>query len=627
MFIGPVFARELVTTPRRPQHYLTRAVYVTALLVLMCTAWLVVAGTQIIRNVGDMARFGASLFQVLAPLQLALITFLAALGSASAVALEKDRRTLILLLLTRLRNSELVLGKLFASLLDVVTMIAVAIPLFLLVTLFGGVDPAQVWRSAAITLATALAAASLGSTLALWREKTFQTLALTFLGIVLWVALGEIVATGRLFERAAGLSCGTWAVALSPWRAILAAARPLVGASASADATNHAVGILLYLGTTGAAAVLLNAIAIARVRVWNPSRELMPIAPVELEETEEHAGERAGDRAGSAAATGAAPADGAEAARQTHVDSRRNRTHGKSRVVWDNPILWREIRTWAYGRKVLVIRLVYGLLFVLAAAGLQQTIDSGAATRRGEELAAIIPPAARPLAPFLLLSAVIITALAVTSITSERDGQALDLLLVTDLTPKEFVLGKIGGVLYVTWPMSLLPLGLCGYLWWNGGLAFEDLLFLAGGLATVILFVVMLGIHCGMIYANSRTAIGVSLGTVFFLFLGIITCMVMMISFSGSFQTQQAQFLMVILGGSLGLYVALGSRNPSPAMGLASIGLPFLTFYAITSYSLHHYLAVFLVTVAVYSFTTASMMVPAITEFDIAMGRKTKSEE
>lgn len=631
MFIGPVFARELVTTPRRPQHYLTRAVYVTALLVLMCTAWLVVAGTQIIRNVGDMARFGASLFQVLAPLQLALITFLAALGSASAVALEKDRRTLILLLLTRLRNSELVLGKLFASLLDVVTMIAVAIPLFLLVTLFGGVDPAQVWRSAAITLATALAAASLGSTLALWREKTFQTLALTFLGIVLWVALGELVASGRLFERAAGLSNGTWAVALSPLRAILAAARPLVGAAASSGATNHATGILLYLATTSAAAVALNAIAIARVRVWNPSRELMPIAPVEADEEaagmQAKAGRPGGLDASVPASAIAAVADEDEAARRTHVDARRHAARGKSRVVWDNPVLWREIRTWAYGRKVLVIRLVYGLLFLLAAAALQQTIDSGAATRRGEEWAAIIPPAARPLAPFLLLSAVIINALAVTSITSERDGQALDLLLVTDLTPKEFVLGKIGGVLYVTWPMSLLPLGLCGYLWWNGGLALEDLLFLAGGLATVTLFVVMLGIHCGMIYANSRTAIGVSLGTVFFLFLGIITCMVMMISFSGSFQTQQAQFLMVILGGSLGLYVALGSRNPSPAIGLASIGLPFMTFYAITSYSLHHYLAVFLVTAAVYSFTTAAMMVPAITEFDIAMGRKTKSEE
>ena len=61
MLVGPVFAREAVTTPRRPRHYLARAVYVTSMLILMCTAWLVLAGTQVIRNVGDMARFGGIL--------------------------------------------------------------------------------------------------------------------------------------------------------------------------------------------------------------------------------------------------------------------------------------------------------------------------------------------------------------------------------------------------------------------------------------------------------------------------------------------------------------------------------------------------------------------------------------
>ncbi len=186
----------------------------------------------------------------------------------------------------------------------------------------------------------------------------------------------------------------------------------------------------------------------------------------------------------------------------------------------------------------------------------------------------------------------------------------------------------MGGVLYVTWPMSLLPIGLCGYLWWSGGLTLEDFVLMVGGLLTMYIFVVMLGIHCGMIYSNSRTAIGVSLGTVFFLCLGIVTCIVMMVQFSGSFQTQHAQFLMVILGGSLGLYVALGSRNPSPAIGLAAMLLPFLTFYAITSYTLHHYLTVFLVTVGVYGFTTAAMLIPALAEFDIAMGRsKSPGEE
>ncbi|MFO0869084.1 MAG: ABC transporter permease subunit [Pirellulales bacterium] len=613
MLIGPVFTRELVTTPRRPQHYLTRVVYVTSLLVLMGTAWLVIAGTQTIRNVGDMARFGGSLFQVLAPLQLALITFLAALGSASAVAQEKDRRTLLLLLLTRLNNAELVLGKLFASLLDVVTMVVSAIPLFLLITLFGGVEPAQVWRSVAITLVTALAAASLGSTLALWREKTFQTLAMTALGIVLWLAVGEIVASGVVFEELAGRSCGTWAIGLSPWRAILAATRPLVGGTAGAAAIDFGEGVWLYLGLAFAGTLLLNAIAIGRVRVWNPSRELLPGVQTTGEE---------------APADAAAPLDD-EAARLAHVDARRRALPaGASRSVWDNPVLWREICTWAYGRKVLVIRVAYLLLFALAAAGLHFTITSGAATQRGDELTTALPPAAKSLAPFFLISIVIINALAVTSITSERDGQSLDLLLVTDLSPKEFVFGKMGGVFYVTWPMSVLPLALCGYLWWSGGLSTENLVLLVGGLATMYVFVVMLGIHCGMIYANSRTAIGVSLGTVFFLCLGIVTCIVMMISFSGSFQTQHAQFLMVILGGSLGLYVALGSRNPSPAIGLATMLLPFLTFYALTSFTLQHYLTVFLVTAAVYGFTTAAMMVPAVAEFDIAMGRtKSPGEE
>src|SRR4029078_11934889 len=164
MLVGPIFSRELVTAPRRSQHFVYRAVYGTALFVLMCTAWLVLAGTQIIRGVGDMAKFGSLLFTILAPLQLALLTFLAALRAASAVALEKDKKTILLLLMTRLTNHELVLGKLLASLLDVLVMLATAAPVFMLLTLFGGVSAAQVGRVFAVTLATILAGRTPGFT-------------------------------------------------------------------------------------------------------------------------------------------------------------------------------------------------------------------------------------------------------------------------------------------------------------------------------------------------------------------------------------------------------------------------------------------------------------------------------
>ena len=146
MFVGPVFTRELVTVPRRTRLYVSRATYVSALFVLMCTAWLILAGTQVIRSVGDLARFGATLFQILGPLQLALAILFSALLAASAVAQEKDRRTLVLLLLTNLSNSELVLGKLLAGMLNVLVLLAASLPVFMACALFGGVSFEQIAR-------------------------------------------------------------------------------------------------------------------------------------------------------------------------------------------------------------------------------------------------------------------------------------------------------------------------------------------------------------------------------------------------------------------------------------------------------------------------------------------------
>jgi ABC-type transport system involved in multi-copper enzyme maturation permease subunit len=237
-----------------------------------------------------------------------------------------------------------------------------------------------------------------------------------------------------------------------------------------------------------------------------------------------------------------------------------------------------------------------------------------------------LPLGSAPLMPLMFVSLVMINALAVTSVSGERDGGALDLLLATDLTPKEFVFGKLAGVLWVAKEMVLLPILLCVYLWWRGGITLENLVYLIGGLSVMVIFVAMLGLHCGMIYANSRTSIGVSLGTVFFLFLGVVTTLLLMISFSASFQVQLAPFLAFILGGGVGLYVALGIRNPSPAIGAAALVVPFATFYAIVSFRLDMPLAVFLVMSAAYGFTTAAMLIPAVYEFDVAMGRTTGNE-
>ncbi len=595
---GPILAREWMVSPRRASFYVQRATFVIVLFSLVCTAWALMAGIQQVRNLGDLSRFGSMVFQIVMPLELIVTMFLAAVTAASAVSQEKDRRTLILLLLTRLTSSEIVLGKLTSSLIGIANLVFAAFPLLLVITLLGGVSVQQVTLGTVIVLVTSFWCAALSNLFAFWREKTFQTLALTLLAITGWLAICEAIASGIVPQISAN-----WAEVLSPVRALWTVCQPISQSNWNAIPGGAATVYSIFAVTAGA---IYCVISVGRLRVWNPSRQVRMQTP-EPDEVYD-----------------ALSSDSAE---KNPADKRSWKVRAP-RKMWNNPVLWREMCTWAYGRKLLIIRLSYLLLFLAAVAALYWSVSSGVALQRSRLADELVPISARILAPFFAISLVMINALAVNSITNERDGQALDLLLATQITPSQFLIGKLFGVLYVAKEMVVLPIALVSYLWSQGGIDTENLVFTIGCLLVMVVFAAMLGIHCGMIYSQSRKAIGTSLGTLFFLFLGIVTCMMIMISFRGSFARQLPPFLAIILGGGTGLFVALGSRNPSPAIALASFGLPFLTFFAITSFILRDQeLTVFSVIIAAYGFATTAMIVPALSEFDFELGRSSGVDE
>lgn len=649
MFIGPVFTREVTIAPRRERTYIARSVYGGLLVLLISTVWLVMTGTQIITDTGDFARFGASLFSLLAPLQLVMMLFFAGLLSASAVAQEKDRRTLLLLLLTNLSNSELVLGKLLAALLEVLIFLVISLPIFMLVSLLGGVSYYQIVRVLLVTLFGMLACGSVGSCVALRREKTFQAIAATVLILVIWLAFWEVTGTGVLGKTWFGISTSAIATAMSPWQAVLVASRPAVEIG-----SNMLIGLLLpirwYLIVFAVLTIGINAFAITMVRVWNPSRELRQGTPEEdtwrkeavQARLERETQERLSALSGEAIASN--PYESLEhnlfaqeaehpdlqheefdAAEHYNVapdpqgryrmDASISAAPGKVRHVWDNPVIWREICTAAYGRRAYVIRIVYLLLFLASFWALHSLFMTTAAPTPGQM--------AGPVLPLLLLSLMLVNAQAVTSLTSERDGGTFHLLLVSDITPKEFVYGKLGGTFFNMKEIVAFPLLLCVYLWYLGGISGTNLAFLIGGLFVLFFFVAMVGVHIGMQYDNTRSAVATSLGIIFFLFVGIATCMWIMIAFSGSFEAQLQPFLAFMLGGGIGLYISLGARNPSSAIALASFTCPLATFYAITSLLLGQTQWVFFAIVLAYSFTSVALLIPAVDEFDVATGRTT----
>jgi hypothetical protein len=146
-------------------------------------------------------------------------------------------------------------------------------------------------------------------------------------------------------------------------------------------------------------------------------------------------------------------------------------------------------------------------------------------------------------------------------------------------------------------------------------------------MGVLYVFVAVVGLHAGLIYENSRSAIATSLGTVFFLFVGVATCMRIMVAFSGSFNAQLQPFLAFMVGGGLGLYMTLGAKIPSRAICAASFACPFATFYSITNFlrgDQGDMLIVLLISAAAYGFTTAAILIPAIYEFDETTGRTTE---
>ncbi|WP_422930330.1 hypothetical protein [Singulisphaera sp. PoT] len=632
MFAGPIIAREVLTAPRPIRFYIARAAYVGLLFVLMWTAWQSLIGWREVREFGVIARFAGFLFQLFVLIQLTLMLFFAPLAAATAVAHEKDRRTFVLLLMTDLSDLEIVLGKLTASLLQIVTLLATAAPVFFLCMLMGGISPSQVADILGVTAAAGIAGGVLGMLVALWRDRTFQSLALTVLVIVL--TLSGIEAIGFAYPEAKIFGIPL-SIVLNPYRTVFAIIHQTHESSSAWLRPSY-----LFVSFAILTAFALLAFGVNRLRVWNPGsnepreeregeqEEDVAETLIEVEEAVEPAlvGASAsvargthfesGRSAGGSDAHDATNLDDAGGTTGLHVPRRTHRRIvkgvGSYRSPWgEHPILWRELMTRAYGTKPLIIKGAYLLAFILGVAFFYANPDVENDPWRP----------ARILIPLAILSLVLVNAQGVTALTSERDTGALDLLLVTELTPKQFIYGKLYGVLYNTKEMVVLPILLAIWFAAIGAMSIESVVYVIIDFLLLAHFSAMLGLHAALTYTNSRTAVANSLGTIFFLMVGILVCAFLIIMSDSEFGRQLLSFLIFIGAGSVALFGSLGSKNPSHAIALVALLTPFCSFYCVISLLNGDIMAALLVSFGVYGFALLAMLVPAVSDFDIALGR------
>ena len=255
--------------------------------------------------------------------------------------------------------------------------------------------------------------------------------------------------------------------------------------------------------------------------------------------------------------------------------------------MWANPILWREIRTLAYGRRPLLVKFAFGVVLALICyfafeqlhspqrpAGVRRRLRPGAGAvlsllarqRPGGDVDHVRArrQGPRPAARHRHQPEGV-------RVREARRG-ALQHEGVPDPAAAARVYYAIEGALAYTRDDEIALVR-----------NFGPLLCVLGAILVLVAFVMTLGLHVALRIENSRLSIVHTLGTVFFLSVGTLISIYLIVINGGSLGNQLLSFIAFIGLGIGGLWWVLSADRPSAALTLASVLCPLAMFYSVVN--------------------------------------------
>lgn len=450
---NPMVVRIVEGGSRRRQHMLVRMGYL-GLLVGLVVLGLLSGGGLLAERVGlnTLARGGAQLFRWIAYGQVIGVCLLSPLFMAGAIASEQSGKTYNILLTTPLSNLQVVLGSLLGRLFFVLTLLLSGLPLFAVVLVFGGVRVGSVLEAFGVAACTAVLVGSVAVTLSVLRAGGRKAVFVFVIAIAAYL-IGAYLLDRLLIREIDTVPYTTW---LTAWHPLLVLESSMLTGSYRPPPpevlSNHSVVGAWLLGrpfaafavwTLGLSTLLVLGCAVMLRRVGQGEW-------VVVERLKKRFGINSGER--------------------RHAP----------RAVVGNPVAWREANTRGRLAGAVLARGGFGLLSLGAAAGLTWAHHVGA-------LPANLPASANQAGgnPFLTSAQVFhrgLTALLVVEIvvvclvaiymsagcvSREREDGTLDILLTTPLTPRQYVWGKLRGLVRFLGLMIAVPvltlLGAGGY--------------------------------------------------------------------------------------------------------------------------------------------------------------------
>ncbi len=435
---NPIVVRIVQGGSRRTRHMYLRTGYLAALIGVLLWLLLIKAGQGTL-SYRDLAAAGAEAFQWSAYLQIALISLLAPVFMAGAIAQEANPRTWEILLTTPLSASQVVLGNFIGRMFFIIALLLASLPLFAITQYFGGVPGASIFASYAISLCFALLVGAIAITLSVNRLAGQRAVFAFYIAIVMYIAV-TLAIDLRLRTGYGGQV--TPLTPLNPFLALNALLSPTSYATPSESELASmsfirrfwfGSPVLAWCVVSGMLSAIMLGVSAGAVRMIGAKER------------------RSTKRLGKFMGGGGAQRDG-------HTP----------RTVWHNPIAWAE----AVARGLTLKRWIARWSFIAAGAlwGLWLIFTYHNGTFTHDEFRFAL--AATVSAETLIVTLVAMN-MAATAVTREREDGTLDLILATPVTPAMYLRGKLRGLIAYLVPMIAIP---------SGTVALAGLYVLAGGL-------------------------------------------------------------------------------------------------------------------------------------------------
>lgn len=180
----PVLVKDLTELAAQRRTYIIRFVY--GLVLFISSGVLFYANLGIGASARQTLGRGATYFAILLALQILAMYLVIPLMTAGAIAAERQRETLVLLLLSPLTPWQIILQKYLSRMTPVLSFVFLSFPLLAITYTFGGVTVAELILGIVVLVFVCLELGAFGIMCSAWCATTAQALGATYVGALLF---------------------------------------------------------------------------------------------------------------------------------------------------------------------------------------------------------------------------------------------------------------------------------------------------------------------------------------------------------------------------------------------------------------------------------------------------------